>query len=84
MTTKRFLMIGCIALAAGIALLALGSVLDSAAVSVAGAACVFSVFILRERWLWGGAGKARLLMPALLGSVVLVAFVVDASARARR
>jgi hypothetical protein len=77
MTTKRFLVIGCIALVAGIALLALGSVLDSAAVSVAGAACVLSLFILRERWPWGGAGKQRLLMPALLGSVVLVAFVVE-------
>jgi putative flippase GtrA len=77
MTTKRFLVIGCIALAAGIALLALGSVLDSAAVSAAGAACVLSLFILRERWLWSGAGKQRLLMLALLASVVLVAFVAE-------
>jgi hypothetical protein len=77
MTTTRFLVTGTALLAVGAGLLALGSWVDSAVLTIAGAASIFGVFVLREVWQWRGAGRAWLMMCAALAIVVLVAFAVE-------
>jgi hypothetical protein len=65
MSTRRFVVIVGLAIGLGAALLALRRAMDSVALEVAGAACVLSVFALRERWLWAGKVRQLLLAGAL-------------------
>jgi hypothetical protein len=66
-----------LAIGLGAAVLGLGRAMDSVALEVAGAACVLSVFALRERWLWAGKVRQLLLAVGALAAVVVVSFVVQ-------
>jgi len=77
MSTGRFVILAGIAVGVGALLLALGGVLDSVVLEVAGAACILVVFVLRDLWLYAGRSRQLLLGGALLAGVVVVSFVVQ-------